>query len=79
MATRAATLSLGKIPDKAIRLQLNRLLASKTFSQVDRLKRFVGFIVDETVAGRGGDLKEYVIGVQVFGKEPPGATTSTCS
>ena len=43
---------------------------SKTFSQVDRLKRFISFIVTETVAGRGGDLKEYVIGVQVFGKEP---------
>ena len=70
MAARAATLSPGKISDKAVRLQLNRILASKTFAQVDRLKRFVSFIVDETVAGRGGDLKEYVIGVQVFGKEP---------
>jgi len=70
MGARAATLSPGKVSDKAVRLQLNRILASKTFSQVDRLKRFVGFIVDETVAGRGGDLKEYVIGVQVFGKEP---------
>ena len=44
--------------------------ASKTFSQVERLKRFISFIVGETVDGRGGDLKEYVIGVQVFGKEP---------
>ena len=33
------------------------------------MKRFVDFIVTETVDGRGGDLKEYVIGVQVFGKE----------
>ena len=61
---------LAKLPDKAVRQQLSRILASKTFSQVDRLKRFVSFIVGETVAGRGGDLKEYVIGVQVFGKEP---------
>jgi serine/threonine-protein kinase len=60
----------GKLPEKAIRQQLNRILASKTFAQVDRLKRFVGFIVLEAAAGRGGDLKEYVIGVQVFGKDP---------
>lgn len=59
----------GKISDKAARQQLTRILTSKTFSQVDRLKRFVDFIVSETVEGRGGDLKEYVIGVQVFGKE----------
>ncbi len=27
-------------------------------------------LADCGVAGRGGELKEYVIGVQVFGKEP---------
>src|SRR5690349_21889068 len=64
-----AAVAPGKIPDKALRQQLTRILNSKTFSQVDRLKRFVDFIVTETVDGRGGDLKEYVIGVQVFGKE----------
>ena len=69
MAAKSAVISPGKIPDKAVRQQLAHILASKTFSQVDRLKRFVAFIVGETVSGRGGDLKEYVIGVQVFGKE----------
>jgi TolB-like protein len=65
-----AAVAPGKISDKAVRQELTRILDSKTFSQVDRLKRFVDFIVTETVDGRGGDLKEYVIGVQVFGKEP---------
>ena len=69
MGARSAVASPAKISDKAVRQQLARILSSKTFSQVDRLKRFVDFIVEETVAGRGGDLKEYVIGVQVFGKE----------
>ncbi len=69
MSARPAASAPGKIADKAVRQQLARILVSKTFSQVDRLKRFVDFIVGETVAGRGGDLKEYVIGVQVFGKE----------
>ncbi len=49
--------------------QLERLLASTTFRQVDRLKRFLDFIVSEAIAGRGDQLKEYVIGVQVFDKE----------
>jgi TolB-like protein/Flp pilus assembly protein TadD len=70
MATRSALSVAGKLPEKAVRQQLNRILASKTFSQVDRLKRFVSFIVNEGIAGRGGELKEYVIGVHVFDKEP---------
>jgi TolB-like protein/Flp pilus assembly protein TadD len=70
MGSRSATLPPSKLSDKVVRQQLSRVLASKTFSQVERLKRFIGFIVGETVSGRGGELKEYVIGVQVFGKEP---------
>ena len=69
MGSRSATLSPSKASDKLVRQQLNRLLTSKTFSQVERLKRFITFIVDEAVAGRGAELKEYVIGVQVFAKE----------
>ena len=49
--------------------QLERILHSETFQQCDRLKRFLMFIVRETAAGRGAELKEYVIGVQVFRKE----------
>lgn len=54
---------------EATRQQLNRILASTTFRQVDRLKRFLRFIVIEAIEGRGDQLKEYVIGVQVFDKE----------
>src|SRR5262245_24046151 len=61
--------ALGKNADQRIRQQLARILASTTFSQVDRLKRFGAFIVQEAVAGRGDELKEYVVGVQVFGKD----------
>ena len=70
MGSRSATLPRAKLSDKVVRQQLSRILASKTFAQVERLKRFIGFIVGETIGGRGGDLKEYVLGVQVFGKEP---------
>lgn len=49
--------------------QLERVLTSVAFRQVDRLKRFLNFIVSEALAGRGDQLKEYVIGVQVFDKD----------
>ena len=46
-----------------------RARRASTFRQVDRLKRFLNFIVSEALAGRGDQLKEYVIGVQVFDKD----------
>ena len=55
--------------DKAIRQELERVLASATFRRVDRLKRFLSFVVEEALHGRGDQLKEYVIGVQVFEKD----------
>src|SRR3569623_889287 len=54
--------------DEKIIAQLDRVLSSKAFRQADRLKRFLTFIVNETLAGRGEQLKEFVIGVEVFGK-----------
>jgi len=58
-----------RVPDLAVRQQLDRILNSPTFQQVDRLKRFLTFITTEALVGRSDQLKEYVIGVQVFGKE----------
>ena len=60
--------SVAKNGDEAWRQHLDRILASATFRQVDRLKRFLRFIVLEALQGRGDQLKEYVIGVQVFDK-----------
>ena len=52
-----------------IRAQLDRILSSKAFRQVDRLQRFLSFIVNETLSGPGDNLKEFLIGIEVFGKE----------
>ncbi len=70
MAVKTAAPTPGKDSEKAIQQQLKRVLASATFRQVERLKRFITFIVTEALAGRNDELKEYVVGVQVFGKEP---------
>jgi TolB-like protein/Tfp pilus assembly protein PilF len=58
-----------KCSEETVRHELNQILESKTFRQVDRLQRFLTFIVEETLSGRGDALKEYPIGVDVFGKD----------
>jgi serine/threonine-protein kinase len=58
------------VPPEKIRAALTKVLASLAFQQVDRLRRFLKFIVTETLAGQGGNLKEYVIGVHVFDRDP---------
>lgn len=70
MAIRRAASASPSISQKATRQQLERILSSAAFQQAGRLKRFLNFIVLESIEGRGDELKEYVVGVQVFGKEP---------
>jgi TolB-like protein len=53
------------LPDE-VRLQLERILASDPFANSDRLRRFLRYVVERTLAGDGGRLKEYVIGAEVF-------------
>src|SRR5437867_8631491 len=52
-----------------VREHLAALLRSNAFAHVDRLKRFLRYVVEETIAGRGENLKEYSIGVEVFDRE----------
>lgn len=49
-----------------VRSQLERILRSKRFSASERLSRFLRYTVEAVLAGRGGELKEYLIGVEVF-------------
>jgi TolB-like protein/Flp pilus assembly protein TadD len=73
MSSKTSTLAARKSGtgtlEDAVRRELDRILASKTFKQVNRLPRFLTFIVGETLAGRGDLLKEYPVGVEVFGKD----------
>jgi serine/threonine-protein kinase len=69
MGSRSSTFEPGKDVEAKAPLQLDRILASRTFRQADRMKRFLAFIVGETVAGRGAQLKEFVVGIEVFGRD----------
>jgi len=54
--------------EKAIQEHLQKLLSDPSFSLSDILKRFLVFIVQETLEGRSDQLKEYTIGVKVLHK-----------
>jgi TolB-like protein len=49
-----------------VRGQLERVLASEGFTNADRMSAFLRFIVDRALAGEAGQVKEYLIGVEVF-------------
>src|SRR3954452_13719897 len=57
-----------RLSPELVREQLARILSSRVFSNVDRLKRFLEFVVHETLENRGDQLKEYPIGTEVFEK-----------
>jgi TolB-like protein len=53
---------------KAIREQLVRILNSGPFHQSERRQRFLEYLVNETLAGRGERLKGYNVALEVFGR-----------
>lgn len=53
-----------------IREQLERILASRGFAASQRLGRFLRFVVEKTLAGEQGEVKESVLAVEVFDRRP---------
>ena len=58
----------GRIPEEAIREQLNRVLASHEFRSSKRSRDFLKFVIDNTLGGHADILKERTIGIEVFGR-----------
>lgn len=58
-------------PPDEVRTQLERVLATEAFVNAGRLSRLLRYLVDRTLTGEGDQLKEYVLGVEVFDR--PGA------
>ena len=52
-----------------VRAQLERLLASPDFDVPDRLRKFLRYIVEETLAGRADRIKAYSVGTEVFERD----------
>ncbi|MCI0720722.1 MAG: hypothetical protein L0338_17405 [Acidobacteria bacterium] len=56
-------------PVQPVRVQLEKILASRTFARAGRLSRFLRFSVEQTLQGHGDQIKEYLLGTEVFDKD----------
>jgi hypothetical protein len=57
-----------QIAPSEVEATLQRLLREDRLRLSERNRRFLTFVVSETLAGRGGRIKAYTIGVDVFGR-----------
>jgi tetratricopeptide (TPR) repeat protein len=57
-----------KVNHVSVQAQLERILASSLLESAHSLRRLLQFVVEETLAGRAGHLKEYSLGVEVFSR-----------
>jgi serine/threonine-protein kinase len=56
-------------PREAVCVELDKVLRSSVLIHAGRLSRFLTFVVEETLKGQATQLKEYLIGLEVFGKD----------
>ena len=59
----------GAAPDQ-IRTQLGRVLESALFSNSQRSSQFLQFVVNQSIEGRPEEIKESLIGIEVYGRDP---------
>jgi hypothetical protein len=59
------------VSEKAIRQELALLLQSPIFAQSEKLVRFLRFTIEYALCGKQDELKEYVIGSEVYDRKPP--------
>jgi len=52
----------------AVRAQLERILTSDVFSRSQQLRRFLSFVVEQTLSAQGQTLKESVLAHELYGK-----------
>ena len=54
---------------ESIQAELDRVLRSPLFAHAKRQRRFLEFIVSETLAGRGDRISGYTVGIRVFDRD----------
>ncbi|MDX2179645.1 MAG: hypothetical protein SFV18_08645 [Bryobacteraceae bacterium] len=50
------------------RSQVDRILHSETFRHADQLRHLLDYLAERSLAGDGGTLKEYTVGIEALGK-----------
>ena len=56
------------VDSREIRQYLDKVLASASFASAPRVRQFLRFVVEETLEGHAGEIKESVVAVHVFGR-----------
>src|SRR5262245_2096416 len=54
-------------PDQ-VRAALGRVVASSVFTASPRMQAFLRYVVEETLEGRGDEIKGYTLALEVFGR-----------
>jgi TolB-like protein len=63
-------MAIGETQPEVVQKQLQRVLASPGFARNERMSRFLRFVVERQLEGRDSELKESLVGVEVFGRKP---------
>lgn len=58
------------ITEEKIRSACDSILKSKAFLKAYRMRRLLCFLVDQAISGEKGNTSEYVIGINVFDRNP---------
>jgi TolB-like protein/Flp pilus assembly protein TadD len=58
------------VSDGPVRNQLEKILSSPGFARNDRLSGFLRFVVEQHLQGKADQLKESLVGIEVFGRKP---------
>ena len=59
----------GDLPEAEIRAEIERIVNSRAFAGSDRLCRFLTWVVERTLRGEAENIKQYVIGREVFDED----------
>jgi len=62
----AGEVSASGVQAGAVQAELERVLAAGTLRDSEMLKRFLRYVVEQTLAGQADHLKEYRLGIDVF-------------
>jgi len=54
---------------EAVRAAVERIVASPDFAASDRARRFLRYVVEETLSGRAERIKAFSVAVEVFGRD----------
>ena len=62
-------MDLADIPEAQVRAQVRRIVASSGFVAAESVRRLLEFTVDKTLCGHGDEIKEFTLGLEVFGRK----------